>query len=236
MRYQAILFDLDGTLLPMHEKTFVDCFYSALVKYMAPTTGATSEMIAQILGESLNYVIQNDGNCTNRQAFINYYEQYYQRYGIRINIDEIESFYSTVFDEQVRSSCGCDPAASRVVNYIKQANTPMIVATNPFFPSTATHARIRWAGLDPKDFCEITVYDTSHYCKPNIAYYQELFERTGYDPKRCLMVGNSVDEDMIASALGCDVYLVLRNMINKNHADISALPQGSLDDLISFLQ
>ena len=112
----------------------------------------------------------------------------------------------------------------------------MVVATNPFFPQFATHTRIRCAGLDPADFLEVTTYEHYHYCKPNPAYYRELFERTGLDPKRCLMVGNNVDEDMIAGTLGCDVFLVLRDLINQHNADITQYPHGSLADVKVYLQ
>lgn len=235
MKYQAILFDLDGTLLPMHEPTFVACFYKALVQYVAPT-GASPEQVGEVLQGSLAYVIANDGKRTNRQAFIDFYDAYRQSTGLYIDIAKMEHFYATVFDARVRESCGCDADAKKVNDYIKSTNTPIVVATNPFFPREATHARIRWAGLDPNDFSEITTYENYHYCKPNLHYYDELFERMGLDPKRCLMVGNNVDEDMIASKLGCDVFLILRNLINVHNADISAYPQGTLRDLTDFLK
>jgi FMN phosphatase YigB (HAD superfamily) len=66
-------------------------------------------------------------------------------------------------------------------------------------------------------------------------YYRELFDRTGFDPTKCLMVGNNVGEDMIAQELGCDVYLILRNLINPNHTDIQKFKQGDLDSLIEYL-
>ncbi len=235
MKYQAVLFDLDGTLLPMHEPTFVACFYQALVDYLLPV-GASPMQVAEVLKGSLGYVIANDGSCTNRQAFVNYYDAYLKKTGVRIDILEMEQFYATIFDAKVRASCGRDPDAGRAVSYIQSMHTPMIIATNPFFPRVATHLRLRWAGLDPSDFAEITTYENYHYCKPNLMYYKELFERTGLNPYKCLMVGNNVDEDMIASTLGCDVFLVLRNLINAKKVDISAYPQGTLADLISYLE
>ena len=235
LKYQAVLFDLDGTLLPMHEPDFVACFYQALIEYIAPM-GASEKQVGELLKGSLAYVINNDGSRLNRQAFADYYEAYHKSCGLYIDIARMEQFYTTVFDARVRASCGCDPHAQTAVSYIKSAATPMVIATNPFFPQVATHARILWAGLDPHDFTEITTYENYHYCKPNMKYYQELFERTGFDPQQCLMVGNNVDEDMIASKLGCDVFLILRNLINVRHADISVYPRGSLNDLVEFLK
>lgn len=234
MKYQAVLFDLDGTLLPMHEPTFVACFYQALVEYVSPK-GASPKQIGEVLKGSLEYVIKNDGICSNRQAFINFYDSYYNATGLRINIEDMEHFYATDFDSKVRSSCGYDPDAAQAVEFIKSTKTPIVVATNPFFPRVATCVRLGWAGLDASDFCEITTYENYHYCKPNIHYYQELFERTGFDPEKCLMVGNNVNEDMIANQLGCDVYLITRNLIKHEDQDISNYKQGDFLSLLSYL-
>ena len=235
MKYQAILFDLDGTLLPMHEPTFVACFYQALLEYVAPS-GVSPKQVGEVLQGSLAYVIANDGTKTNRQAFVDYYDAYQQSTGLYIDIEQMERFYATEFDTKVCVSCGCDPLAAEVISYIKSIGTPIVIATNPFFPRVATHARIRWAGLDPNQFAEITTYEDYHYCKPNLKYYRELFDRTGLDPQKCLMVGNNVNEDMIAKELGCDVFLILRNLINVKNTDISDYPQGTFEDLFAFLK
>lgn len=235
MKYQAILFDLDGTLLPMHEPTFVTYFYQALVEYLTPM-GVSPKQVGEVLKMSLEYVVGNDGRCCNRQAFINYYDYYYNSNGLRINIEDIERFYATDFDSKVRNSCGYDPDAAKVVEYIKTTNTPIIVATNPFFPRVATLVRLGWAGLHASDFCEITTYENYHYCKPNIRYFHELFDRTGFDPCKCLMVGNNVNEDMIASQLGCDVYLITRNLINIGNQDISKYHHGDFLSLLEYLK
>ena len=235
MRYQAILFDLDGTLLPMEEPVFIKCFYGALIKFLGCDCMPV-EQVKNLLMGSLSHVISNDGSCTNRQAFADYYAEYEEKMGMRISVEAIEEFYRTMFDTQVRSSCGFDPWAPEVVTYIKATNTPMIVATNPFFPRIATNIRLCWAGLDPADFADITVYENSHYCKPNLLYYQELFDRTGYDPTQCLMVGNNVDEDMIAEQLGCDVFLITRNLINAREKDILHYKHGSLEALLNYLK
>lgn len=44
MRYQAILFDLDGTLLPMDLEPFARIYFGALAKELAPF-GLTSETL-----------------------------------------------------------------------------------------------------------------------------------------------------------------------------------------------
>ena len=57
----------------------------------------------------------------------------------------------------------------------------------------------------------------------------------GVTAEECLMVGNDVDEDMIARELGAKVFLLTDCLINKSGKDVSQYPNGSFDDLIEFI-
>ena len=50
------------------------------------------------------------------------------------------------------------------------------------------------------------------------------------------MVGNDVEEDMIAETLGMKVFLLPADIINKYNKDISGYPQGTLADLMEYLK
>ena len=63
-----------------------------------------------------------------------------------------------------------------------------------------------------------TVYDNSYHCKPNPAYYQDLIDTLNLNPSECLMVGNDVDEDMVAAGkVGLHTFLLTDCIINKNN-------------------
>lgn len=235
MKYQAILFDLDGTLLPMHEPTFVACYCKALQEYLAPA-GVTLQQVERLLGGSLGHVFGNDGSCTNKQAFAAYYKTNASEMGISLDVAMMEDFYRTDFDQKLRASCGLDPDAAMVVSRLKKSRVQMIVATNPVFPPVATYARLHWAGLEPNDFAEITTYENYHYCKPNPDYYRELFARMGLEPQKCLMIGNNVAEDMIVRCFGMDVFLITRDLINRKNEDISGIRQGTLADALAYIE
>ena len=111
-----------------------------------------------------------------------------------------------------------------------------VLATNPLFPSIATEHRIRWAGFELDDFEFYTTYENSRSCKPNPKYYLEVLERAGARPEESLMVGNDVQEDMIAEKLGMKVFLLPKLLINRDGADISAYPHGDFDDLIEYIE
>jgi FMN phosphatase YigB (HAD superfamily) len=110
------------------------------------------------------------------------------------------------------------------------------LATNPIFPSIATRKRISWTGLDYNDFKLVTTYENSSFCKPNLKYYEEILSKLGYQANECLMVGNDVAEDMIASKLGMKVFLLPKCLINKNNEDINKYPHGDFNDLIRFIK
>lgn len=104
------------------------------------------------------------------------------------------------------------------------------------FPKAGTSSRIAWAGLDADDFALITTYEDFSYCKPNLAYYKTILQNIGKEPQECMMVGNDALEDLCAAQLGMDVYLVTDFMVNEQHADLSKLRHGNLDELFDFVQ
>ncbi|MBO4461438.1 MAG: HAD family hydrolase, partial [Lachnospiraceae bacterium] len=54
-------------------------------------------------------------------------------------------------------------------------------------------------------------------------------------PEDCLMVGNDVDEDMVAANLGMKVFLLTDCMINKSSKDIEEFPHGGFDELSEYI-
>ena len=50
-----------------------------------------------------------------------------------------------------------------------------------------------------------------------------------------MMVGNDVSEDMITQNIGMKVFLITRDLINKNNEDINKYPNGTLIDLLNYV-
>ena len=228
-----ILFDLDGTLLPMDQDTFIDAYMRTLAAHMAPL-GYDPKRLVKSIWAGTGAMIQNDGSKTNEQAF---WECFAGIFGEKARDDEalFDQYYRTDFSN-VQASCGYAPEAKPLIETLKQAGFRLILATNPIFPPIATHTRIQWAGLLPSDFAWITTYDNSHFCKPNPAYYREIFQKLDLIPEECLMVGNDVTEDMVAERLGCKVFLLTDCLINKQGTDVSVYPHGSFAQLLEYVK
>ena len=230
---KTVLFDLDGTLLPMDQEIFLKAYFGGLVKKLAPH-GYDPEMLVKSIWQGTAAMIGNDGSCRNEEAF---WKSFAGIFGEDARDDEpiFADFYEHEF-QKVREVCGHDPRAKEVVDWLKEKGCTVVLATNPLFPAVATESRIRWAGLEPSDFALYTTYENSSFCKPNLAYYREIMEKLHLDPKECIMVGNDVGEDMVTAELGMQVFLLKDCLINKTDADITPLPQGSFDELMEFLR
>lgn len=231
MSITTVLFDLDGTLLPMDQDVFIKKYFGLLAQKLAPH-GYDPEKLIQAVWAGTTAMVMNNGKVTNKEAF---WITCDATLGCEASKDadiHIE-FYRNEFN-QVQEVCGFEPMAAQIVHSLKDRDYRVVLATNPLFPSIATQNRIRWAGLQPEDFEYITTYENSHYCKPNPDYYREILEQLHLQPEECLMVGNDVGEDMIAQQLGMKVFLLTDCLINKAGADISQYPNGGFSELANF--
>lgn len=229
----TILFDLDGTLLPMDQECFVKSYLSRLAKKMAPY-GYDPDTLIKAVWAGTGAMVKNGGSATNREVF---WKVCNSIFGRDTQADEplFEEFYRTEF-QQVRQDCGFDPRAAEAIREIKSKGFRTVLATNPLFPPIATQSRVRWAGLSPEDFEWITTYDNSVHCKPNLDYYRDILDRLNLKAAQCLMVGNDVSEDMVARDLGMQVFLLTDCIINKENKDISQYPNGSFPELLAYIR
>ena len=232
MKITAILFDLDGTLLPMDQDRFTEAYFKMLTKKLLPHGYEPKKLIDSIwVGTAA--MVRNTGQQTNEEAF---WKKFTELNGEQVLADKslFEEFYQKDF-QQVKDFCGYNPKAAQMVAALKQRGFRLALATNPIFPAVATESRIGWAGLAPEDFEWYTTYENSSYCKPNPDYYRALLEKLKVQPEECLMVGNDASEDAAALKAGMSFFLLTDCLINKENKDISEYPQGDFDKLLEFV-
>ena len=230
---KTVLFDLDGTLLPMDQDVFIRAYMGGLAKKMAPH-GYDPKALVGGVWTGTGAMVKNDGATTNEEVFWACFDKVMGR-ATRGDEPLFEEFYRTDF-QKVKAVCGFAPQAAEVIAFLKDAGCRVALATNPLFPRIATYSRARWAGLDPEDFALITTYENSRRCKPNLDYYRDILAELGETAENCIMVGNDVSEDMVAAELGMQVFLLTDCLINKHGADISQIPQGGFPELLEFLK
>ena len=228
-----VLFDLDGTLLPMDMDEFTTGYFKLLVAKVSPLGVDGKEFTGHIWAGTKRMVL-NDGTRPNLDAFWEYMQETFGDRTPEIR-ERCEEFYTNEFDG-ARQFCGYNDKVQGLVGDIKNAGYRVVLATNPIFPDVATVKRTSWAGLSVDDFEGYTTYENSTYCKPNPAYFGEVCRRFGLEPQECLMVGNDAEEDTAAAKCGMQVFLVTDCLVNKKNVDISDIPHGSFDDLRDFLK
>ena len=230
---KAILFDLDGTLLPMQQDEFTTAYFGALSKKLAPY-GYEPQQLINGVWQGTKAMVKNDGKQTNEQVF---WKAFAELFGDKVydDIDKFNAFYEHDFDS-LKSHCDCNEQANKTVQTLKEKGYTLVLASNPVFPMTAQKKRMQWAGVNPDDFALITAYENSCFCKPNPLYFKEIAEKIGVKPDECLVVGNDTTEDAAATLMGADFFLLTNCLLNKERKDISKYPRGSFMQLLNYIE
>lgn len=228
----TILFDLDGTLLPMDVEEFTKKYFGLIMQTMNENN-RDGKMILDAILKGTMAMVRNDGSHTNEEVF---WETFVE--ATQIPQDEIEpefyDFYENVFDK-INSGIQSQNMI-KAAKLLKKKGYRLYLTTNPLFPRVATLKRVRWAGLDPDDFEWITTYENSSFSKPSVNYYQEVIQGQHLDVNQCMMVGNDVKEDGVIETLGIPLYLVEDYMLNHDNLEIKCRWKGSSQDFLSFAE
>lgn len=232
MNYDGILFDLDGTLLPMDNDEFTKEYFKRLTK-VGVKCGYDAETFQAAMWKGVGAMVKNDGSCRNEGRFWSTVSGLLGPeicgYG-----PVFDTFYDNEFHE-TKTFTRPNPLARKAVELAREKAGKVVLATNPLFPTNAVYARMSWIGLRPEDFDWITDYTNSSTCKPNPAYYKEITDKLDLDLQRCIMIGNHVQEDMeAAAAAGMPGFWVTDWPIN--HGQEPECPKGSFEELIGYLQ
>lgn len=229
---KAILFDLDGTLLPVDQDAFTKKYFDVLGRFHA-LRGNDAKRVVDSVWAGTVAMLKNKGEDTNENVFWRAFKDVFgvDKADIKPLFDE---FYASDFIE-TKTLCGYTQKAAAAVSAAKAVGVPVVLATNPIFPIEAQLARLNWAGINPDEFCLVTSYENSRFCKPRPEYYTDIAFHLGCRTDECLMIGNDTLDDMTAAKVGMSVFLITDCLINKQGADISAFAHGNIDELIEFL-
>lgn len=230
---KAVLFDLDGTMLPLDMKKFIKIYFSELSKKFCPDLGVDAETFAKSIWVGIKAMSVSDGKASCKDRFWGKFEKMYGKNALKLE-EKFDKFYDEEF-LKVKEATWKNPTVLECIELLQNKNIEIIAATNPIFPLVATKNRIKWAGLNTNMFKHITTYDNSSFCKPDLRYYKEILQKNNLKPEECLMVGNDVDEDMCAEELGMDTFLVTDCLIARDK-DYSMYKQGSFEDLKEYLE
>ncbi len=228
----TILFDLDGTLLPLNLEKFMQIYFTAMGKKFHDLID--SQTLVRYIMTATEAMVRDTDYRTNETVFMEKFAKLIQS-DLDVYQKRFAEFYDREFFE-AKASVVDSPLMRDSIKLLKDKGYDLIIATNPLFPEKAIHHRIRWSGFEPEDFIYIPSYEKNHYCKPQLHFYKEILQETGKTPHQCLMVGNDVQEDMIVAELGIETYLITDFLINRTQEPIRSTYQGNYSDFYQFVQ
>lgn len=233
IKVNTVLFDLDGTLLPLNNELFETEYFKILSKKLLHLLNP-GETVKYIWEATLEMIINNEAHRTNKDVFMARFNKLTGQ-----DMDEMDDLFMDFYRNEYRELRNLFVPSRFVIDSVselKYRGYTLVVATNPLFPMDAIQQRIKWAGLEPQDFALITSFEEMHFCKPNPSYYREILSRIGKKPEECLMVGNDVEEDLIAGTLGIKTYLIEDNILNKKGLPWEADFSGSYKSFNEFVK
>lgn len=139
---KAVLFDLDGTLLPMDQDIFITAYLDAMAKKMEPH-GYDPQLLTKAIWRGTAAMAANIGDKTNEAVF---WENFCGVFGSRARIDEpiFREFYENEF-QQVANACGFSPEAGACITQIHKMGLRTVLPQILFFPPLLPTAE--YAGL-----------------------------------------------------------------------------------------
>lgn len=228
----TLLFDLDGTLLDIDMDIFLEHYLQSLTKRFEGIFLA-SELVSLIMAGTRAMIADSSPDKTNAEVF---WEYFFSR--VDYQPEDILPLFAQFYDEdfpRLAHLTSPKPEARQVLERALKKGFRLALATNPVFPRQAVVERLRWAGLEEIPFAVITSYENMHACKPHLAYYREILAALDAEPRRCLMFGNDVAEDLPVAQLGVRTYLVEDHLLNMADRRFEPDYRGRLADVVLFL-
>ena len=231
-KFNTVLFDLDGTLLPINGEAFEAIYFKGLSSYFLDKY-EPKEFI-KLIWTATKAMVLDTSSKTNEEAFMDALQALVNE-DITWMQERFNQFYLNEFD-QIKIAVTPNPSIQKAVKLLKEKGYRLIIATNPMFPKIAIEKRIEWTGCDRNDFEYVTSFEKNHYCKPQLKFYEEVLSDLNLDASQCLMVGNDINEDMIVSKLNMSTYLITNHVIQDSIVPDSVNYSGNYDDFYQFVK
>lgn len=226
---KTILFDLDGTLLPIDTDDFLKHYLKAIAGHAGHLI-PPAQLVEQLMASTYAMIGNTDPDLTNAVVFATDFFPKVDKDPAEI-MPVFDAFYRERFPA-LKAACPTAPGIARsVVQAAVDKGYELVLATNPLFPRIAIEERMRWIDVLDMPWRLVTTYEEMHACKPQPAYYQEILAKIDRTPAECMMVGNDVQEDGVAGKLGLDVFFVTDFLMDRVG---KPLPPGRHGTLAEF--
>ncbi|MCB0033038.1 MAG: HAD hydrolase-like protein [Anaerolineales bacterium] len=209
---EALLLDLDNTLLGNDMKRFMPRYFALLAEHMAPVTQeAGFEFVPAMIAATRRVIANTRPELTNQALFWQALEEETGWDGAAHNgAAYLDAFYQGSYN-QLQAVTEFRPTAAALVDWAFAQGLQVVIATNPLFPQRAIERRLKWAGVPVERYryALVTHQGNMHATKPTLAYYEEILTRIGRTAEGVLMVGDDWKNDILpAHTLGMSTYWI----------------------------
>ncbi len=237
MKFKALLFDLDGTLINFDFNQFIKMYVGAASQFFIDLIPNPESFIKELLDSTEVMEKSEDGSKTSLEDFL---DDFCPKFDA--DCEEIKqrflNFYETKYDV-IKPLISQMKGAKKLLDDIieKGHAEKIILATNPVFPYIAVERRIKWGGLSPDYFRIITHAENSYFCKYNSKYWFGIMDLIRCKPEESLVIGNDGFRDMFSKKYGFKTFLVEGAVENEDMITEETVPdyRGTLEDLRSLL-
>lgn len=229
---QAVMFDLDGTLIDVDMQVFVPLYLHRLAARLEPyaeprrTVNTLRAAVMAMLGETSGDGSLEDLLRTMLAGELQLAWPDYQAGLTAFCREDLPELAPLVTPH---------PLARALVESCLVRGWRVVLATNPIFPREVIDARLAWGGLADLPFQPITSYETSRHCKPSPGFFTDLLGELGLPPASCLMVGNDTLHDLAAGRVGMPTCLLTTWRIARTPV-LAADWEGSHEALLEQLR
>lgn len=199
---KAVLFDIDNTLILFDEVKFFKTYVPGVASKFSDIM-SFEEFHQRLIGGSQK-LLTNMGQKTNAEFYMDAFCE-----GLEAHRDSMwerfVNFYQSRFNQYQELT---EPVTGvrELFDYLSGTSLKLVAASHPLWPMMVQGYRIGWAGLPIETFDHITAIENTKFCKPQAQYYQEICENLSVLPSECLMVGNDLINDMVATKAGMRTY------------------------------
>ncbi len=202
-KYEAILFDLDGTLLGANNFALGVDFVRKFVRFHRPFLGKLKSI--QFLHSLRSAIEKGKSTETNFDRGLKIAAQFYGTDSKRA--DRVLHRALRKIFYAMKSHFFPMKGAKELVDWAR-TKYPLYLATNPVWPLEFVELRLKWAGIPPQWFKGITHSRRMHSCKPDVDYYTEFLKQEQLTANHCLHIGNDFHKDLIARRVGLSVFIL----------------------------
>jgi FMN phosphatase YigB (HAD superfamily) len=227
-----LLLDLDDTLLDSNIDALIPVYFQKLARHMAHVVPPEKFIRELARGTQIMYASLRMDRTLEQVFGENFYP------GLDLPQAElaaaIDQFYDDVFPT-LEPLTKPRPEAIALVEWAFSQGWNVAIATDPLFPRKAILHRLRWAGLAPEKYPFILIPDfqTFHFAKASVAYFPEFLARMGWTDGPLLMVGDSLERDIIpAREAGIPSFW----LSSDGQVPPKGIPHGTLADLRRYLE